>query len=457
VTTVIAFAFVLGVLVFVHELGHFLAAKRVGIRVLKFQLGFNPTIVSVRRGDTEYGIGALPLGGYVKMAGENPEDVHTGQADEFMSKTRWQRFQVLIMGPAMNILLAFVLTAFVFYRGAEVPAYVHEAPLVGTVLPGTPAENAGIQPNDLITSFDDEPVATWEQLFDAVTKQRPGAEVRMGVERNGQPTSLVVTPAVPQGSRYEVPDIGVVPNIRPRITMITAKPAADAGLEAGDVVLAINGQPMTSLTKLSDDISAHPGERITLVVRRDGRELTLQATPGTKRGAAECVPPGENSAPAAGKGGCLGIALGEETTNKSYGAVESIQRSFQKNVEYSGLIFKTVWGLLTRETSPKQLMGPVAIAQLSGESAKLGLVALFNLMAMISLNLGILNLLPIPVLDGGHIMIMALEGIARRDFSVRMKEKMLLAGLAVLLLLMVTVFYNDLSRIGLFDRLMPWR
>src|SRR5262245_22290000 len=321
-TTLLSFAFVLGVLVFVHELGHFLAAKRVGIRVLKFQLGFNPTIVSVRRGDTEYGIGALPLGGYVKMAGENPEDAPTGQSDEFMSKTRWQRFQVLIMGPAMNILLAFVLTAIVFYRGAEVPAYVHEAPRVGSVVPDTPAAKAGVQPNDLITSFDGEPVATWEQLFDTVARKRPGAEVRLGIERNGQPTTLLVTPTVLQGSRFDVPDIGVIPNIRPRITMITAKPAADAGLKAGDVVLAINDQPMTSLTKLSDVVGAHAGDRITLVVRRDGREMTVQATPGSKNSSAECIPPTENASAESGKAGCLGIALGEETTNRSYGALE---------------------------------------------------------------------------------------------------------------------------------------
>jgi regulator of sigma E protease len=333
VTTLLAFAFVLGVLVFVHELGHFLAAKRVGIRVLKFQLGFNPTIVSVRRGDTEYGIGALPLGGYVKMAGENPEDVPTGQSDEFMSKTRWQRFQVLIMGPAMNIILAFVLTAIVFYRGAEVPAYIHEAPRVGSIIPGTPAEKSGVQPNDLITSFDGEPVATWEQLFDAVAKKRPGTEVRIGIERSGQATTLLVTPAVPQGSRFEVPDIGVVPNIRPRITMLTAKPAADAGLKAGDVVLAIDGQPMTSITKLSDVVSAHPNERITLTVRRDGQELTVHATPGTKASPTECIPPTDNASNESGKAGCLGVALGEETTNRSYGAIESIQKSFEKNVE----------------------------------------------------------------------------------------------------------------------------
>src|SRR3984893_5731064 len=126
--TLLAFGFVLGVLVFVHELGHFLAAKRIGIKVLKFQLGFNPTILSFRRGDTEYGIGALPLGGYVKMAGESPEDPRTGRDDEFLSKTKWQRFQVLIMGPVMNLLLAFVLTAVVLYRGAGVPPYEDQRP-----------------------------------------------------------------------------------------------------------------------------------------------------------------------------------------------------------------------------------------------------------------------------------------------------------------------------------------
>src|SRR5262249_35421206 len=141
-TTLLAFAFVLGVLVFVHELGHFLAAKRVGIRVLKFQLGFNPTVVSVRRGDTEYSIGALPLGGYVKMAGESVEDERSGRPDEFLSKTRWERFQVLIMGPTMNLLLAFVLTAVVLYQGAEVPSFQDQPPVIGVVAANSPASKA---------------------------------------------------------------------------------------------------------------------------------------------------------------------------------------------------------------------------------------------------------------------------------------------------------------------------
>src|SRR5437667_11236533 len=164
-TTLLAFAFVLGVLVFVHELGHFLAAKRVGIRIIKFQLGFNPTIASFRYGDTEYGIGALPLGGYVKMAGENPDEARSGKDDEFLSKSKWQRFQVLIMGPAMNLLLAIVLTAVVLYRGAEVPAFDDQPPIVGVVTADSPAEKADIRGGDRIISVGDRSVTTWDQFF----------------------------------------------------------------------------------------------------------------------------------------------------------------------------------------------------------------------------------------------------------------------------------------------------
>jgi regulator of sigma E protease len=167
-TTLLAFVFVLGVLVFVHELGHFLAAKRVGIRVLKFQLGFNPTVVSFRRGDTEYSIGALPLGGYVKMAGENPEETRTGKSDEFLSKTKWERFQVLIMGPVMNIALAFILTAVVLYQGVEKGAYEDQPPVVGVVSADSVAARSDIKVGDRIVSVNGRPVSTWEQFLIAV-------------------------------------------------------------------------------------------------------------------------------------------------------------------------------------------------------------------------------------------------------------------------------------------------
>src|SRR5262245_60117236 len=176
--TLLAFAFVLGVLVFVHELGHFLAAKRVGIRVLKFQLGFNPTVLSFKRGDTEYSIGALPLGGYVKMAGESPEEVERDQqghvvrrSDEFLSKSKWRRFQVLIMGPAMNIALALVLTTIVLYQGAEVPTYEDQPPVVGAVMPNSPAAKAAILPGDRILSIAGSGVDTWEQFYIAIASR----------------------------------------------------------------------------------------------------------------------------------------------------------------------------------------------------------------------------------------------------------------------------------------------
>src|SRR5437773_367625 len=211
--TLLAFAFALGVLVFVHELGHFLAAKRVGIRVLKFQLGFNPTIASYRRGDTEYSIGALPLGGYVKMAGESPEEPRTGRSDEFLSKTKWQRFQVLIMGPMMNIALAFVLTTIVLYQGAEIPAYEDQPAVVGVVARDSPAAKAGIQAGDRILAIGSNEVDTWEQFYIAIGS-RANREVPIRVLRGGQEVTLKATPIVPPGqSRFEIGDIGVLPNV----------------------------------------------------------------------------------------------------------------------------------------------------------------------------------------------------------------------------------------------------
>ena len=445
--TFLAFAFVLGVLVFVHEFGHFVAAKRVGIRVLKFQLGFNPTMLSFRRGETEYGIGALPLGGYVKMAGETPEDIERDEhgkvvrrSDEFLSKSKWERFQVLIMGPAMNLLLALILTAVVLHQGAETPAFLDQPPIVGDVLPDSPAARSDIRPGDRIVSVADRGVENWEQ-FSIAIGSRPNREVSLGFVRDGNAMTRTVTPVPLEQSRFEIGDIGVLPNVHPHVRSVSAgEPAEKAGIKPGDVVLAVEGQPIVFASQLRDAIAKRPEQEITLSVLRNGTPVTIRATPARR-----------------GNQGLLGIGIGDETKSIKPNAIEAIGMSIEKNIEYAGLIFQTVWGLITRETSPRQLMGPVAIAQLSGESARLGWIALLSLMASISLNLGLLNLLPIPVLDGGHIFIMALEGVSRRDFSVRVKEKMLLAGFVVLMMLMVTVIYNDLTRISWIERLMPWR
>ena len=436
--TILAFLFVLGVLVFVHELGHFLAARRLGVRVLTFSLGFGPKLLKVRRGDTEYCISAVPLGGYVKMAGENPDDPRTGRPDEFLSKTKWERFQILIMGPVMNILLAVVVMAVVLAQGAEVPIYQDQPPVVGSVAPGSPAEKGGIQRGDRVLAVGNDQVDTWEDLFIAVGT-RPNRDVSLTLLRDGQTKSVTVHPV--SETRYEIGNIGVLPDINPIVaSVIAGEPAERAGLRGGDVVLAVNGERMVTRSQLIEAISRNGGREIELTIRRSGQAQRIKATPERR-----------------GDRGMLGLYVTEPTRSFKPGPLEAVQLSVKRNIEFTGLIFRTLGGLFVGETSPRQLMGPVAIAQLSGESAQAGWIALFTLMASISLNLGLLNLLPIPVLDGGHILIMAVEGIARRDFSMAVKEKMLLAGFVLLMMLMVTVIYNDLTRISWIERLMPWR
>ena len=415
-----------------------MAARRLGVRVLTFSLGFGPKLLKVRRGDTEYCVSAIPLGGYVKMAGETVDDSRTSHSDEFLSKTKWERFQILIAGPAMNIILAVVVMAVVLAQGAEVPVYLDQPPVVGTVAPGSPAERGGIQRGDRLLTVAGDQVDTWDDLFIAVGT-RPDRDIAVTLLRGGQ-TQAVTVRSVAE-SRFEIGSIGVLPDINPIVASIIAgEPAERAGLKAGDIVLAVNGQQVVTRTQLIEAISRNGGREIELTIQRDGQQQRIKATPAQR-----------------GDRGMLGVYVTEPTRSFKPGPIEAIQLSVQRNIEFSGLIFRTLGGLFVGETSPRQLMGPVAIAQLSGESAQAGWIALFTLLASISLNLGLLNLLPIPVLDGGHILIMALEGVARRDFSVAVKEKMLLAGFLLLMMLMVTVIYNDLTRISWIERLMPWR
>jgi len=437
---VLSFVFVLGVLVFVHELGHFLAAKRVGIRVLKFQLGFNPTILSYKYGETEYGIGALPLGGYVKMAGEASEDGPTGDPSEFLSKTRWERFQVLVAGPSMNLLLAFLLAAVVLYQGAEVESYNDQPVVVGVVKKDSPAQRADIRTGDRIVTVGGHDVDTWEEFFVSIGT-RANREVQVGLLREGTPQTKTVTPVSDEKAKFEIGDIGVLPNVHPHLLAISpGEPGDKGGLKAGDVITAANGEIVTFDAEFRQIIRKNANTAMTLSILRGGAPMTIQVTPRLN-----------------GKVGYLGVTPSDDTKTIKPSVLGAFKLSAEKNVAMAGMIGQTVWGLITRQLSPKQLMGPIAIAQVSGESAQLGWLALAGLMVSLSLNLGLLNLMPIPMLDGGHIFIMALEGIARRDFSVRVKEKMLLAGFVVLMMLMVTVIYNDLARLSVFERLNPWK
>ena len=437
--TILAFLFVLGVLIFVHELGHFLMARRIGVRVLTFSLGFGPKLLTFKRGDTEYCISAIPLGGYVKMAGENPEDSRTGAPDEYLSKGKWQRFQVLIMGPVMNIILAVVVMAVVFYQGAQVPLYEQQQVVVGTFSDTSVAQKAGVQVGDHIVTIDGKPIDTWDQFSMAILPKAK-RQVELGIVRGGKPLQISVVP-LGQG-KYELGDIGVMPLVHPEFAELNVnEPASEAGLRKGDVVFAAGTEQNIGYDHLIAAIRGSEGKPLPITIRRGDAFQTITVTPRKIR---DTVVIGAHIYPF-------------ETRTVEPGPWQAVKLSFSKNWEWATQIVQTIIGLFTRETSVKQLMGPVAIADLSGSAAHAGWIELFSLMSMISLNLGLLNLMPIPVLDGGHIFILALEGLARRDFSMRVKEKMLLAGFVLLLMLMATVIYNDLMRIQWIEKLVPWR
>ena len=433
-TTLLAFLFVLGVLVFVHELGHFVVARYHGVRVPIFSLGFGPKLIAFTRGDTEYRISLIPLGGYVRMAGEHPDDPRAGQPDEFLSKTKWQRFQILFAGPLMNIITAVIVLAVVLSQGASVP----EPPVVGRVLAGSPAERVAIQEGDLIRSVNGESVDDWDQLFTAIGT-KPDRDITLQVQREGQ-TRDVTLRTTAEG-RYEIGDIGVLPRVYPVITRLEPGGAGEkAGLLPRDTVVAFDGHPVATATQLTERISKNPDREVSIVIRRGDEEKTMLVRPRRE-----------------GSTGKLGVYLADTLQTYVPTPLEAVRLSIERNIEMSGLVATTFVGIFTGETSVRQLQGPVGIAQLSGESAALGWVSLFGLMAMLSINLAILNLMPMPVLDGGHILIMLLEGVSRHDFSLRTKERMQFAGVVLLMMLMVTVIYNDLTRVEWIERFMPWR
>jgi regulator of sigma E protease len=437
--TILAFLFVLGVLIFVHELGHFLMARRIGVRVLTFSLGFGPKLINFKRGDTEYCISAVPLGGYVKMAGENPEDSRTGAPDEFLSKGKWQRFQVLIMGPVMNLLLAIVVMTVVFWQGAQVPLYEQQAVVIGGFNEKSVAQKAGVQIGDRVLAVDGHPIDNWEQFFLAIAGKAK-RQVTLSMVRGGRPLEI---PVVAEGQgKYEIGEVGVLPMTHPEVAEINlGQPAAEAGLQRGDVVLAAGNEQNVTYDHLITAIRGSEDRPLALTVKRGNAVQQIMVKP---RKIGDVVMMGAQLRPF-------------ETKTVDPGPMQAFKLSLDKNWEWAKLIVQTLAGLFTRETSVKQLMGPVAIAELSGQAAEVGWIQLFTLMAMISLNLGLLNLMPIPVLDGGHIFILGLEGLARRDFSIKVKEKVLLAGFVLLLALMVTVIYNDLMRIQWIEKLVPWR
>jgi regulator of sigma E protease len=420
---------VLGIIIVIHEFGHFAVAKLFKIRVETFSVGFGPRLIGFRRGDTDYRISALPLGGYVKMSGENPGDTITGDPREFLSKPKWQRFLVASAGPIMNIVLAFVLLTGLLMHGMEVPEVLYSQAVVGFVKPDSPAASSGIQSQDRIIQLDGKVNPKWQDVS-LIVGTNAGRTLAMVLDRNGQKLETTITPS--RDERDGTGEVGMGPVMHTFVRELTpGYPAASAGLQIGDEIVAVDGVDLrTNGKQLSDTIQTIPEATFPITVIRDGKSVDLPITPVDKEGKK-----------------MIGVIIQLPMTKIKLGFTDAVSQSVQMNAENAVLIFQVLGRLVKRQASMKQLDGPIGIVRASGEAASIGLAALVTLTAAISLNLGLVNLLPIPILDGGVMLLLLIEFVMGRDLSLRIKERIVQVSMVFLLLMMVVVLYNDVLKL----------
>ena len=431
-TNVLALIFVLGVMIFVHEFGHFATAKYFGVHVEVFALGFGPRLFGFHRGETDYRVCVLPLGGYVKMKGENPDEPLSGATDEFLSRPKYQRFFVLLAGPAMNVALAFVLLTVVFTRGLQVETYQREPADIGWVLADAPAASSGLARGDRVVAIDGKPISNWQELRLQVLISG-GQELELTVENEAGTRSVLVTPD--RQPRTDQGFLGVVAAFDPVIgTVLEDSPAAAEGLRDGDRFVMVAGETIVDWSQVVEIIRDRAEEPTEITVDRDGKRLAFTVTPRTL--------PVEY-----GGRGSIGVIRVLEIELRSYGFLGSMAQAATEIKRQTTLVGQILARLFTGRMSLRTLSGPIEIARYSGGAARTGdPFVLFFFMAIISLQLGLLNLLPIPVLDGGHITVLLFEGLIRRDLSLQVKEKMMTIGVVLLVTLMLVVITFDVIK-----------
>ncbi len=454
VETIVSFIIILGLLIFVHELGHFLVAKRAGVGVLKFSLGFGRRLFGVRWGETEYLISAIPLGGYVKMVGEDPREVvvdATGQAFDtagqpldrqksFAHKSVWVRMAIVLAGPGANFLLAVLLFWGVFALVGR-PVF---PPVAGKPEPDSPAAVAGLRPGDRIEAVMGGRVGTWEEIEAAFQASR-GNPVTLRVGRDGVHRDLTVTPRRKiftdlLGDEREVWSIGVGPFISTAVgRVMEGFPAAQVGLKVGDRIIAVDGERVETWEDLARRIHTRPGQEIALTVERGGTRFPVAL-----------IPKASVQQDAGGQTvtvGLIGISPVEgfvyERIDPVTALVDAGARTTVTSVKILYVLVKMVEGAV----SPRTIGGPILMAQMTGEQAQQGLLNLIFFTALLSINLGILNLLPIPILDGGHLAFFGIELLRGRPISVKKREMAQRVGLVLLVGLMIFAFYNDIFRL----------
>jgi len=438
--TIIYFVIAIGILILVHELGHFLLARRNDIRVEKFSIGFGPKIVSFKRGETEYKIAPIPLGGYVKMTGEDPGDAEAASDPRsFAQKSIWTRIKVVSAGPIMNILLAFLLMSVVFMLGRMEPSYLSETPRLMGVKKDSPAAREGLRRGDIIKAINGKEMSSW----DGVQKEiiiSAGQTLNFEIDRDGLVIEKKI--AVETLPELKVGFVGIEPLFfmgdEARIDQVMANgPAAKAGIKAGDRVLTIDNKPVEGWTEMAGIIHSSGGKDITLTVERGEERFEVRVKPNYNKTADKWV---------------IGIVKGIRPSDvpmkeRKYGFIEAIKNGFNECFKLIGLTFAVVKKLFTLQLSYKSLGGPIQIAQASAAAASYGISEFLYFLAFLSLQLGILNLLPIPILDGGHILFCGIEAVIRRPVPEKVRSVAQYVGLVFLLTLFLFITINDIDSV----------
>jgi regulator of sigma E protease len=432
---------VLGVLIFVHELGHFLVAKRAGVGVLKFSLGFGPKLVGVKRGETEYLVSALPLGGYVKMVGEDPTDQSPEAGDprrSFAKKSVGVRALIILAGPLAN----YLLPVLIFWAVFAVVGQSYYPPVIGSPDPGSPAAAAGLQAGDRIEAVDGTPISRWEQVAEAAD-DGAGRSLGLTVRRNSRTVDVVLQPRPHKvrdifGQETEVWDLGLQPLVLSRVGEVDPGHVAEAaGLKSGDRVVAVAGVPVAEWEQMAEGIRSSPGRPVTLRVERDGQQFDLTVTPR----------PVKQPGPGDQEVGQIGIRPVAESHFHRLNPVAALGAAVVKTVDLSVMIVTGVVRLVQGHIPANTVGGPILITQMTGQVAQRGLLHLLSFTALLSVNLAILNLLPIPVLDGGHLLFAGIEWLRGKPVSLRKREIAQQVGVVLLVALMIFATYNDLFRL----------
>ena len=432
----------IGVMINIHELGHFWAARFFDVKVEAFSFGFGPRLFGFRRGETDYRFSLLPIGGYVKMAGELAGDGSVSGLAESVSsdpraltsKPRWQRLIIAFAGPFMNVVLAVaVLTGMYMVKFQKVSDADMKA-VIGHVMPDSPAAKAGIEDGDRIVALDGKPNPTWEDigLKEVTSAYRP---MHLQVERDGKRFETTVIPTL--NDRIGVGFAGWDERGQIQLGQVEAGyPADKAGLKKGDLLMSVNGQPIHSQIKFQEITKSSGGKPINIVYQRDGQthEVSVQPVFAKIDGPARWM---------------IGVIPQQKlnliTTRLSF--PDALSESVRQNEKGAVLMFEFLKGVVQRRMSTKNLSGPIGIAQLSGDAAREGAGVFFMLMATVSLQLAIINLMPIPIMDGGVILMLLIEMVMRRDMSLNVKEAVFKLGFVTIVVILAFAIYNDISKI----------